>query len=90
MSKNGNEPAYPGIEGVPGYGNQTPITGPNGLAWVCHNQGLTKRELIAAMAMQGICAGDHENKYSERDVTQWAVSMADALLAELAKEKELI
>ena len=46
--------------------------------------GLTKRELFAAMAMQGLLAkgggGDPEA------FAMWAVRDADALLAELAKE----
>lgn len=55
--------------------------------------GLTKRELFAAMAMQGLCViaipGSHNS-----DVPIWnsvrakqAVSMADALIKELNEEK---
>lgn len=48
--------------------------------------GLTKRELFAAMAMQGICANSipgshHQPQNTARD----AIAQADALLAELAK-----
>jgi hypothetical protein len=46
--------------------------------------GLTKRELIAAMAMQGFLAGDFENT-DECEVARWSIEQADALLAELAK-----
>lgn len=50
-------------------------------------KGLTKRELIAAMAMQGIlsnatcCQGYSPNE----DYARQAVAMADALLSELSK-----
>lgn len=44
--------------------------------------GFTKRELIAAMAMQGrIANGD---KWDEDNIAQYAVQQADALLAHLA------
>lgn len=44
---------------------------------------LTKRELFAAMAMGGY---RHERSmYSPAIVAEWAVRVADALLAELAK-----
>lgn len=48
--------------------------------------GLTKRELLAAMAMQGFCAlpgiGDDS---TAKTIASMAVEHADALLAELAK-----
>jgi hypothetical protein len=47
--------------------------------------GLTKRELFAAAAMAGLLAQDTQSiRYS----IQQAVECADALIAELAKEKE--
>ena len=45
--------------------------------------GLTKRELFAAMAMQGILAGNDE--YGGRKLAEVAVGFADALIAELDK-----
>lgn len=45
--------------------------------------GLTKRELIAAMTLQGLAAG-HKG-YSAERLAEWSVQHADALLAELAK-----
>jgi hypothetical protein len=68
---NSNEPAYP-------------------LAWTDihgddqREHGLTKRELLAAMAMQGIAASGNEDTPEQR--AMWAVRDADALLAELAKD----
>ena len=49
--------------------------------------GLTKREYFAAKAMQGLLANTHVggNGNRECDVAKWAVSHADALLAELEK-----
>ena len=47
--------------------------------------GLTKRELFAAMAMQGILAYPHGNQ-SVGVCASVAVKAADALIAELTKE----
>lgn len=44
--------------------------------------GLSKREYFAAMAMQGLLA--HYGNDDSR-IADWAISEADALLAELAK-----
>jgi len=65
MSKNANEPAYPG------YTNES--------------TGLTKRELIAAMAMQGLMASDINDQYSENVIAITSVKCADALLEQLEK-----
>jgi hypothetical protein len=46
--------------------------------------GLTRRELYAAMAMQGMLAGDDGGSSAEY-VAHDAVKQADALLKELAK-----
>ncbi len=49
--------------------------------------GLTKREMIAAMAMQGFCAWDHNKGRMICDYTgraKEAVRAADALIAELS------
>lgn len=50
--------------------------------------GLTKRELIAAMAMQGMCGGMKVNGFEAGSVDhiKAAVDAADALIAELSKE----
>jgi len=48
--------------------------------------GLTKRELFAAMAMQGFVTGVDGPEYP-RTCAQTAVQFADALLAELAKDQ---
>ena len=44
--------------------------------------GLTKRELIAAMAMQGLLATPGEYERAET-IAQWAVDQADALIERL-------
>jgi hypothetical protein len=44
--------------------------------------GLTKRELIAAMAMQGLLATPGEYEHA-KTIAQWAVDQADALIARL-------
>lgn len=70
-----------------------PVPLNNGEAYKSHApcDGLTKRELIAAMAMQGILAnGTYDPPRRERlkGMSIDAVSAADALLAELAKEPQ--
>ena len=47
--------------------------------------GLTKRELFAAMAMQGNCS---KFETTSAMLAKWSVEDADALLAELAKEQK--
>lgn len=51
-------------------------------------EGLTKREYFAAMAMQGIMANSDDaiTRFSHEDIALIAVSTADALIAELNKE----
>jgi hypothetical protein len=44
--------------------------------------GLTKRELIAAMAMQGLLATPGEYEHA-KTIAQWAVDQADALIERL-------
>lgn len=69
---NANQPAYPIPDFVNGNGDVQP-----------ESIGLTKRELIAAMALQGILANDipYENNVDA------SVNYADLLLAKL-KETE--
>jgi hypothetical protein len=64
----------------------------NGGAWNDESQhthagrGLTKREYFAAMAMQGILACSEGGTFES--VKEFAVKHADALIAELNKEKK--
>ena len=48
--------------------------------------GLTKREYFAAMAMQGLLAGNASD--SIEDASKYAVKAADALIEELNKTKQ--
>lgn len=49
--------------------------------------GLTKRELFAAMAMQGILANPEITKnHKDLNIEQAAIKCADALIAELNRE----
>jgi hypothetical protein len=74
MSKPGDEPAYPYSALVPG-----------GMPTIYDDaKGLTKRELLAALAMQGMLRGEYDAAYGVIAVR--ACEAADALLAELAKE----
>jgi hypothetical protein len=50
--------------------------------------GLTKRELIAAMALQGQMANaSWRNEQQSNTLIKWAVQYADALILELDKDK---
>lgn len=50
-------------------------------------RGLTKRELFAAMAMQGLLANkSHPGHWSAADDSTYCVQIADELLAALAKD----
>ena len=74
MSKRGNEPAFP-------------ITDPTN---DFHRPGLTKRELFAAMAMQGTLS-DPTPEHVALDVSEVAeiaVAQADALLAALEGDSD--
>ena len=51
-------------------------------------EGLSKRELIAAMAMQGILAG-RDPMGSDPDM-KWAVKLADELLEQLSAAGEKV
>ena len=78
-TKNGNLPAMP-IE-LNGFGQFAPEA----------HIGLTKREMFAMAAMQGILANQCMVDDCSRSSLEWAAkrcaSMADALLAELEESK---
>lgn len=75
MSK-GKEPAYPSNDKT-------------GMDYTINHGGLTKRELFAAMAMQGLCANPETyaaaSNASEDEIARWSVQQADALLAALER-----
>jgi len=51
---------------------------------------MTRRDYFAGLAMQGILAGEHSGVYSDtslKDLAETAVRQADALIAELDKDK---
>lgn len=50
-----------------------------------HCPGLTKRELFAAMAMQGVCGSEVYMDMTPAALAKEAVLIADTLLKELAK-----
>lgn len=83
---NGDTPAHPvdcvwTDSGIPVHGAQTD----NAQGWAT---GLTKREMFAAMAMQGLLAHHGDDEYDYRALARCAVWRANALLSELAKEGE--
>jgi hypothetical protein len=74
----GNDAAFPGEKNIR-YGQ------PNDC-----NEGLTKREYFAGLAMQGILAGQYSTGAADWNagcdtLAGWSVDIADALLAELEK-----
>lgn len=50
--------------------------------------GITKRELFATMAMQGLLASNNGWEISSVNLSRLSVEHADALLAELSKGSE--
>lgn len=53
-----------------------------------HNHGLTKRELFAAMAMQGLCSNSTTGSHKiPVNMAKEAIEHADSLIAELNKDK---
>ena len=68
---NSNHSAFPATE----YYDERPIGG---------SSGLTKRELFAAMALQGFIAANGQHQV--RDAATAAVEYADALIKALSKE----
>lgn len=75
--ENANLPIYPSEREISGGGTMQTF-------------GLTKREHFAAMAMQGIMSSNECGiGHDPNTVAEWAVSLADALLEELEKTKDL-
>ena len=78
---NADQPAYP-----------TPIAqGENGIVmdtteYSAINGGLTKREMFAMSAMQGILSWEGYKPFLRREVSIAALKQADALLKELSNE----
>lgn len=72
MSK-GNEPAYPHTFTIPSSGGDATII----------SHGLTKRERIAAMAMQGALSGEPGSHLRPENLAIESVQHADALLEAL-------
>lgn len=66
------------------------MSGENDFAYPCGSGdirdpcGLTKRELFAAMAMQGLSGASWTESVSADDIARYSVQQADALLAALA------
>ena len=65
---NDGGPAFPGIEGMAGYGNSTCRQTPSGdMAWTNHNQGMNLRDWFAGMALQGLLASGHYTHFNKDD-----------------------
>lgn len=64
--------------------SSSPATHPNG-DFLYGSPGLTKRELFAAMAMQGIFSHGYTMPNESAEAALYAVRAADCLLQELAK-----
>ena len=69
-------------------------TNPDDFAFACVDgnshlqEGLTKREYFAAMAMQGILSSDINTNLSIGTVTEYAVRQADSLIKALNNEQQ--
>jgi hypothetical protein len=75
---NANDNAYPEL-------STSWVDRGDGMTSYSNNGGLTKRELIAAMAMQGLLATDETSELNWREIAAIAVKNADALIEELSK-----
>lgn len=73
----GDEPAYPTDDFV-----EHPSAPAGG--YMARRGGLSKRELFAAMAMQGLLAGGYHDRFPG-EASEQAVLYADSLLAELER-----
>ena len=72
----GSQPAFPTMDAGP--------NGPQLREW-----GLTRRELFAAMAMQGMVDRLMDDGHGSQYIAELAVERADALLAALDVSKEI-
>lgn len=81
MYDNGNEPIHPTHIETP-FGSSS-----DGTVLITHAKGLTKREYFAGLAMASYFGGEYtgQSGMPDEDVAERCVSMANALLAELAK-----
>ena len=79
MSELKDKQAYPRS-----YAYQNPQAGQSELK---SEQGMTLREHYAGLAMQGFCADDSAWEHNPNKKAEQAVKMADALIAELEKNK---
>lgn len=88
MNTNPTDQAFPGISG---HFTDRDLHGQIIDGGVTYSDGLTKREYLAALAMQGILAANMtdriNNTFEEKAaaIANTSVRMADALLARLAK-----
>ena len=74
---NGNDLAYPTFDD-------------KGICPDSYSGGLTKREYFAGMAMQGYCGGEFtgQSGMPHKDMAEWSVEMADALIEALNKTEK--
>lgn len=75
-SKNDGGPAFP--QNMTQAGNPVYAEFENG-------GGMTLRDWLAGMAMQGLLAADSRDRRSHDDVSRWAYIQADSMLAERGK-----
>lgn len=75
MSTNGDMPAF-SAPNIIASGSHNTINAPSGT-------GLTKRELFAAMAMQGMLSTEWARSAPIEQIERWSVDHADALLTAL-------
>jgi hypothetical protein len=79
MIKNGDLPAMP-------QNNSEALCRQTGMPHYAHS-GLTKREMFAMAAMQGLLSADADRVVTEIEIADWSVRQADALLAVLERTK---
>lgn len=83
MKINPNDPAFPGIRGASGCGNETFLETANGPSWIGHNQGMTIRAEIASRVLAGLAA--QNRSFKPGDAAKEAVEWTDSLIWRLNK-----
>ena len=86
--KSDGGPAFPGVQGVPGYGPSAPVTLPNGtIDWANYSPGMTLRDYFAARIAASACSaqGLWPAERDAGEIARRSYVIADALITEREK-----
>jgi len=75
-------PAFPGTEGVSGYGHSAHVTLPDGSAgWANFSQGMTLRDWFAGQALAGLMVNYDQHPNDMATCAGMAVDASNAMIA---------